>query len=298
MSDPATAPAATSSDPVARAYAHCVTLARRHYENFPVASCLLPAALRQPVAVIYAFARSADDIADEGDSDSRTRLSRLQQFRHALHSPAHDSGDYAQVFIAVADVRRRFDLPLALFDDLLTAFIQDVSCQRYATTAAVLDYCRYSANPVGRLLLHLNQCATPQNLQDSDAICTALQLINFLQDIGQDYSENQRIYIPEETMRQYGVDASWFAQRRTDAAMRRLIADRIAQARTLLLRGAPLAWRLRGRFGLEIRLIVAGGLRILEKLAQQQDDVFSRPRLNSRDKLRLLLTASRRHCPN
>lgn len=287
----------STPDSVTSAYDYCVRLAQRHYENFPVASWLLPRRLRKPVAVIYAFARTADDFADEGGHDSQWRLSRLENYRTCLQSLATGLIVDDPIFVALDDCRRRFDLPLSLFDDLLSAFIQDISRKHYATTTEVLEYCRYSANPVGRLLLYLDQSASPQNLSDSDAICTALQLINFLQDIGQDYSENDRIYIPEETMQRYGVDVSWFAERRTDTPMRELIHDRIDQARTLLFQGAPLAWRLSGRFGLEIRLIVAGGLCILDKLAQQHGDVFSRPRLDWRDKLRMFKTACSRSCP-
>ena len=284
-------------DAIANAYEYCATLARRHYENFPVASWLLPRSMRNPVAAIYAFARTADDFADEGTHDAQWRLTRLENYRTCLQSLATGVIVDDPVFIALDDCHRRFDLPLSLFDDLLSAFIQDVTCKRYATAAAVFDYCRRSANPVGRLLLYLNRSAIAQNLTDSDAICTALQLINFLQDIEQDYVENDRIYIPEETLQQYGVDSDWFAQRRTDDAMRDLIRDRIVQARTLLLQGAPLAWRLTGRFGLEIRLIVAGGLRVCDKLARQHDDVFGRPRLDRWDKLWMLKMACARACP-
>jgi len=298
MPDQTMAQQTPATDSIDSAYDYCIRLAQRHYENFPVASWFLPRALRKPVAAIYAFARHADDLADEGDHDTQWRLTRLENYRTCLQSLATGLIVDDPIFIAVDDCRRRFELPLSLFDDLLTAFIHDVTQRRYATTAAVLDYCRCSANPVGRLLLYLNQSASGQNLNDSDAICTALQLINFLQDIEQDYVENDRIYIPEDILQRYGVDDSWFAQRRTDQAMRNLINDRIEQARTLLLQGAPLAWRLRGRFGLEIRLIVAGGLRICDKLAQQHDDVFSRPRLDIWDKLWMLKTACGRRCPD
>jgi len=283
----------TSASPerIDQAYHHCLALARSHYENFPVASLLVPKTLRAPIAAIYAFARSADDLADEGDVEASVRLARLQDYRDRLQALARSDAVDDPVFIAVADSVRRYMLPLSLFDDLLTAFIQDVSTTRYATTTEVLDYCRYSANPVGRLLLHLNGVANEPNQRDADAICTALQLINFLQDLEQDYVENNRIYIPQQAMQRHGVDESWFARRRCDAAMRALIDEQIDQARTLLLLGAPLAWRLSGRFGLEIRLTVAGGLRILQRLAQAREDVFSRPRLQLADKLWMIKRA-------
>jgi squalene synthase HpnC len=276
---------------ISQAYDHCLSLARSHYENFPVASLLVPKKLRAPIAAIYAFARSADDFADEGQDDADIRLARLQAYRDQLQALSHGQTITDPIFIAIADSVARFALPLSLFDDLLSAFIQDVTTTRYATFADVLDYCHYSANPVGRLLLHLNGAVDEQNLRDSDAICTALQLINFLQDIEQDYVENNRIYIPQDALDSHGIDESWFASRRTDQAMRELIAGQIEQARLLLLQGAPLARRLQGRFGLEIRLTIAGGLRILQRLARQRDDVFSRPRLDVVDKLWMLKQA-------
>jgi len=272
-------------EPVDRAYRHCLSLAHSHYENFPVASLLVPKRLRGPIAAIYAFARSADDIADEGDVEADVRLARLQGYRERLQALGRGEPVDEPVFIAIADSIRRYSLPLSLFDDLLTAFIQDVRTTRYDTDAEVLDYCRHSANPVGRLLLYLYGVADDANLRDADAICTALQLINFLQDLEQDYRENNRIYIPQQALHRHGIDESWFVHRRSDAAMRALIDEQIDQARTLLLQGAPLAWRLRGRFGLEIRLTVAGGLRILQRLAQSREDVFSRPRLQWADKV-------------
>ena len=275
-----------SPGPVDRAYRHCLSLARSHYENFPVASLLVPKRLRGPIAAIYAFARSADDIADEGDVDAAVRLARLQGYRDRLQVLSRgETVDDEPVFIAIADCSRRYSLPLSLFDDLLTAFIQDVRTTRYDTDAELMNYCRHSANPVGRLLLYLYGVADDANLRDADAICTALQLINFLQDLEQDYRENNRIYIPQQAMHRHGVDESWFAQRRNDAAMRAMIDEQIDRARSLLLQGAPLAWRLRGRFGLEIRLTVAGGLRILQRLAQSRENVFSRPRLHWPDKV-------------
>lgn len=279
-----------------QAYAHCLRLAHSHYENFPVASKLIPAALRGPVAAIYAFARSADDIADEGDANAEQRLQQLQQYRDHL---AH-VGDGAKVddpiFIAVAAASQQYDLPLQLFDDLLTAFMLDVSKQRYADFNEVLFYCRHSANPVGRLLLHIFDAASPENLRDSDAICSALQLINFLQDLEQDFIENNRIYIPQDDMHSFNIDTHAFAEHRHNDNMTALINKQIDRARSLMLQGAPLAWRLKGRFGLEIRLTVFGGLTILKKL-QQQNDIFSRPRLGTTDKLHMVISALFRKCP-
>ena len=170
------------------AYRYCRQLAQSHYENFPVASLLLPKALRQPISVIYAFARNADDIADEGHYSASHRLAQLDHYEQQLIAASQQAyhGD-DPVFIALQDVMRRFQLPSQLFSDLLTAFRQDVEKDHYQNYTDLLNYCQYSANPVGRLLLHLNDQAQPYWLQQSDAICTALQLINIYQDIQQDY---------------------------------------------------------------------------------------------------------------
>lgn len=276
---------------VAGAYAHCLAVARGHYENFPVASRLLPARLRGPVAAIYAFARRADDIADEGDTDAATRLMKLDAMAAGLDALRTGRAPGDPVFIALADAIPRHALPLEPFYDLLTAFRMDVTTKRYATIAEVLNYCRYSANPVGRLLLHLYGHATPQNLSHSDAVCSALQLINFLQDIAQDFDENGRIYLPEDEMGRRGVTERHIAERRTDAAMRALVDRQIERARGLLLSGAPLGRALPGRAGLELRLIIHGGLRVLEKLAARTQDVFARPRLTKGDWMRILARA-------
>lgn len=273
-----------------QAYDHCLNLARSHYENFPVASRLLPRKMRQAVAVIYAFARSADDLADEGPAEAKVRLASLDAYRQTLERMAAGEAVDDPIFIALAATVRRHRLPLQLLFDLLSAFRQDVTVKRYATFTELRDYCRRSADPVGRLLLHLDGSADELNLRLSDRICTSLQLINFLQDLEQDYRENARIYLPLDEMAQHGVDESWFRERRSDAAMQALLAQQIQRARTMMLEGALLGERLSGRFGFEIRLIVQGGLRILERL-EQQHDLFSRPRLRRRDILLMVLRA-------
>lgn len=267
-----------------QAYAYCERMARNHYENFPVASRLLPARLRRPIAVVYAFARSADDFADEGERTVTQRLALLDGYGAELDAVARGGASGDPVFIALADVIARHELPLQLFHDLLSAFRQDVTQQRYADSAELLDYCRRSANPVGRLLLHLNGAASAENLQLSDNICTALQLINFHQDLVQDYDETGRIYIPLDEMQQYGVGPDHFRDRRNDEALRGLLRQQYRRSRDLMLAGAPLGRRLHGRFGWEIRLIVAGGLRVLERLDALVDTApFARPRLRRRD---------------
>jgi squalene synthase HpnC len=265
------------------AYAHCLRMAAGHYENFPVASHALPAPLRAPVAAIYAFARTADDYADEGDRAESERLALLDAWRRHLDALSRGEPVDDPVFIALADVLARHELPIAPFRDLLDAFTQDVTKRRYADSADLLDYCHRSANPVGRLLLHLFGHTSDEDLAQSDDICTALQLINFLQDLGQDFDENDRIYVPLDEMAACGVGEAHFAHRITDDAMLRLIELQAVRARSLLDRGAPLAWRLPGRIGLELRMIVLAAGRILDCIARERENVFFRPRLQRSD---------------
>lgn len=267
-----------------QAYACCEQMTRSHYENFPVASRLLPKRLRRPIAVIYAFARSADDLADEGDVTPTERLAQLDAYRQQLDAIAQDMASEHPIFIALADIIARHKLPLMLFHDLLSAFSQDVTQQRYSDFNEVLNYCRRSANPVGRLLLHLHGAASAENLQFSDHICSALQLINFYQDLAQDCDENDRIYLPLDEMTAYGVTEQHLQDHINDAAMRGLLAMHYRRCRTMMLAGAPLGRSLSGRFGWEIRLIIEGGLRVLARLESQlESDPFARPRLRKRD---------------
>jgi squalene synthase HpnC len=281
--------AADNHQQVAQAYAYCQQLVRSHYENFPVASFILPKRLRQPISVIYAFARTADDFADEGDDDAETRLKKLKQYDDYLD--AIDSGETIDdpIFIALADVIEKHQLPLQLFHDLICAFRLDVTRKRYTDIDDVWDYCRYSANPVGRLLLHLMDAATPENLERSDAICSALQLINFLQDIEQDYTENNRIYLPQADLERFNVSEEHIRNKCSDAAFAKLIHQQISYAREKMLFGKPLGRAVKGRFGFQLRLMINGGLRVLDLLEQQHDDLFSRPRLKKRDWLVMLL---------
>jgi squalene synthase HpnC len=280
----------TSTDPAVaytpeQAYAWCRELAQSHYENFPVASWLLPREMRDGVAAIYAFARLADDIADEGDGDIATRFAQLDNYAVQLDRlPGADD----PVFIALADLIPRYKLPTELFHDLLSAFRQDVTTTRYPNFDAVLDYCRRSANPVGRLLLHLNGSATEENLRLSDQICSALQLINFMQDLEQDYRENNRIYLPQDEMATFGVSEQDIASQRNSAALSALIDFQLERIRKMMFEGSRLGGQLHGRFGLEIRLIIEAGIKATEKLTEHGGDVFSRPRLTKMDYLRIL----------
>jgi phytoene synthase len=262
-----------------------------HYENFPVASFLLPAHLREPVEAIYAFARSADDIADEGDAPPMVRLAHLNDYRRALfcieQGKPIDDPRLAPIFNRLADNVRQFKLPISLFLDLLDAFSQDVVKTRYTDFAELADYCRRSANPVGRLLLHLYKAATPDNLAMSDQICTSLQLINFWQDVAIDW-QKQRIYLPQADMERFGVTEACIAGGEVTRQFSALMDFEIQRARTMMLHGAPLARRLPGRIGWELRLIVQGGLGVLDKIEANAYDVFNhRPILGKADWLRL-----------
>lgn len=273
------------------AYRHCLALAASHYENFPVASRLLPRHLREPIAVIYAFARTADDYADEGEHTPAQRLALLDQYRAQLDATLNGATSADPVFIALRDVISRHALPPQLFHDLLHAFRSDVTTSRYANFAALLDYCRHSANPVGRLLLHLYGAATPLNLQQSDAVCTALQLINFYQDLAQDIDENDRIYIPLDELARFSITEDDLRLHRDSVPLRALLDYQIERARTMMLSGAPLGNTLRGRIGFELRLVIHGGLRILDRLQQRRDTVFARPRLRRTDWLAIFWKA-------
>ncbi len=275
------------------AHAWCRDLARRHYENFPVASRLLPARLRRPVAVLYAFARSADDLADEGDLDPRQRLDGLDALATGLDAIEAGATPDGPLFTALADSMRRHRLPLEPLRDLLSAFRQDVTTSRYADFGELMDYCRRSANPVGRLLLKLDGSATPRNLALSDAVCSALQLVNFLQDLRQDADERGRIYLPQDEMRRFGVDDEQILHHRNSAGLRRLLRFQSERAHRLLRSGSPLGRQLRGRFGLEVRAILLGGERVLQRL-HRREDAFTRPRLTRRDQLAILWGAFRR----
>jgi squalene synthase HpnC len=291
-----------------------------HYENFPVASVLLPARLRPAVQAIYAFARSADDVADEGQMPDTQRLAELARYHAGLHSIAGQAGGLAHddplagLFTRLAQAIQTHQLPLQPFFDLLSAFEQDVSVKRYPHDAALQDYCRRSANPVGRLMLHLYGAATPENQQLSDAICTGLQLTNFWQDVVPDWHKG-RVYLPQDALDRHGINthalqaacegrAGFVAAPGSDTTTgpgnttlprgwNALMAERCALARKLVLQGAPLATRLPGRIGLELRLVVLGGLRILERLDTLNYDVFRhRPTLGRSDWLLLVWRAA------
>ncbi len=264
-----------------------------HYENFPVASVLLPARLRPAVEIIYAFARSADDLADEGDAAPEERLAALAAYEAELDRIALSLVPDTPLFQSLAGIIKTFRLPLQPFRDLLSAFKQDVAITRYPDFEMLADYCHRSANPVGTLMLYLYEAATPDNLRDSDAICSALQLINFWQDVAVDW-QKARIYLPLDDMRRHGITENDIALGHTTDAWRALMQFEIERTRALMLSGAPLALRLPGRIGWELRMVVQGGLRILEAIEAADYDVFRhRPKLGKRDWLKILWRAIR-----
>jgi squalene synthase HpnC len=257
-----------------------------HYENFPVASVLCPPALRPCITAIYHFARTADDIADEGDDPPATRRATLQAYRRDLEAVAAGGSPgsrWHQTFGALRVQMQRHKLPPALLHDLLDAFEQDVDHPVYADRAGLLGYCRLSANPVGRLLLHLYGIDEPAALRQSDAICTALQLINFWQDLSVD-GPRGRCYVSVEDARAHGVTPDEL-RRCTDSGPARALVRSLGDwSEGLMREGAPLALRVPGRAGWELRLVVQGGLRILEKIrGMDHAALLRRPRLTPLD---------------
>lgn len=274
-----------------------------HYENFPVASWLLPARMRPPIEAIYAFARGADDIADEGELSDAARLRALDRYLRALDAIEAGQPPAEAPFARLAVAVREHDLPLALLRDLIDAFKQDVVKKRYATFDELLDYARRSANPIGRLVLHVfaetgdrprfsdadHPGAFPVSaVSQSDAICSALQLVNFWQDVALDWAKG-RVYIPQEDLERFGVQERGIEARAADGKWAALMAFECQRARGMLLSGAPLARSLPGRLGLEIRATVHGGAAILDKIDAVSGDVFRhRPILARSDWIRIL----------
>jgi squalene synthase HpnC len=289
------------------AYAECERLARSHYENFPVASYLLPAAMRPHVAALYAFARVADDIADEGDAGPATRRWQLDCWQARLHravvaqgdeagatdlcrDPAshdgfHDrSGDRdARILMAVGHSIRSLSLPIALFDDLVSAFGQDIMTTRYASWCDVLDYCRRSANPVGRLVLRIAGYRDDRLDRSSDALCTALQLTNFWQDLGRDWRIG-RLYVPSETVRAAGASEDTLRGERLTDAWAHAIEICVAFTRAQFAEGRAVCDSVRGRLRAELRLTWWGGMRMLERVERRRFELLHhRPTLGAGD---------------
>lgn len=282
---------------LATSYKFCQNMAQSHYENFPVASILLPKRLRNPISVIYAFARTADDFADEGDAPQQHRLKQLTEFNTALQAITTNNyqGD-DPIFIALTDVIAQHQLPISLFEDLLYAFKQDVVKSRYANFDEVLDYCKLSANPVGRLLLLLDGQPSQVQLQQSDAICSALQLINFYQDIVQDITESDRIYIATDELNSFGISEQQLRDLNTEK-LAPLLRLQYQRARTIMQEGIALGITIKGRIGWEIRAMTLGGVTTLNKLMASDDNtLLNRPRLSKMTLLKILCVSFSKTC--
>ena len=265
-----------------QAYAYCQKLASSHYENFPVASILLPKHLRRPISAIYAFARTADDFADEGNIADDERLALLDAYHNTLiQIKTQRMASDNPIFIALSDTIQQYNLEYQLFDDLLTAFKQDVTQQRYASHIQVMHYCQHSANPVGRLLLQLHGHTDDICFQQSDAICTALQLINFYQDAQDDYRHRNRIYLPQDDMATQGVSETDLGAETSSPNLANLMQQQYQRTTSLLHMGIPLGTHLRGRFGWEIRTTILAACTLLYTLKHRPaDQQLQRPHLS------------------
>ena len=262
---------------------HCVAI--EHYENFPVASLLCPARLRPPITAIYHFARTADDIADEGTETADQRLAALADYAGELHAAiaGHRPSRWPAIMLPLVACIDRYSLPVSLLHDLLSAFAQDCGNPQYTDRHQLLDYCSRSANPIGRLLLHLYGVSDAPALAQSDAICTSLQLINFWQDPSVDLARG-RNYFPLRDLERHGLVYTDLAPGRDTPVTQALLAELTHWASMLMLEGRPLIRRLPGRVGWELALVVAGGLRILAKISAMQHRTLSaRPRLRPWD---------------
>jgi phytoene synthase len=283
-----TAPSSAVTD----AFAYCERMARAHYENFPVGSLLVPKNRRQHVYSIYAFARTADDFADEGYGTrgltEAGRLAALDDWERRLEDCYIGKADHP-VFIALAETVRELQLPIKLFRDLLSAFKQDVVKRRYADFDQVLDYCARSANPVGRLILLLFDYRDERLHQLSDHICTGLQLTNFWQDVGVD-ARKDRIYLPQDEMARFGVSEQDLLEKRFSDRYAALLEFQVERTRRLFERGRTLPSLVSGRLAIELRLTWLGGMRILERIEELgYDTLNARPAITTTDKIRLLV---------
>jgi squalene synthase HpnC len=274
----------------ARAYERCLQIASQHYENFPVASRLLPKPMRPYIAAVYAFARIADDFADEGQRTADSRIALLDDWEARLQRAirgAHevDDSDASAVFVALGDTIQKHALEPQLFSDLLSAFRQDVVVTRYATWEMLLDYCRRSANPVGRLVLRIAGHRTVLHDTASDAVCTALQLTNFWQDLERDWQKG-RVYVPQSVQTTHGAAEETLNDRRLTPEWRAAMAECVARTRALFNDGRAIADLVSGRLRWELRATWLGGMRILDRLEAVDYDAFrARPTLGSRDAL-------------
>jgi squalene synthase HpnC len=268
---------------------YCTRLARRHYENFTVASWLLPRQLRQHMAYVYAYCRWSDNLADEMGS-AQESLALLDWWHDELTACFEGRASHP-VFVALRDTIEEFELPIDPFRDLLVAFRQDQRKSRYATFDELLEYCRHSANPVGHIVLHLGRSYNEQTVSLSDSICTGLQLANFWQDVSRDF-ERGRIYLPAETMQRFGYDETRFATRRANDAFRQMLRCEVDRAESYLTGGRPLVKMMPPPLRIDVALFIDGGLAVLGAIRRLNYDVWTkRPTVGKLQKLRLLAAA-------
>jgi len=280
----------------AQAAAYCETLARRHYENFPVVSFLLPRTLRPHFFALYAYCRWADDLGDEVPEDTLS-LRLLNWWESGLNALFDGQMPQHPVFLALTETIREFGIPRSIFADLLTAFRQDRVQKEYTTREELLGYCRCSANPVGRLILYLTQTADEEAFRLSDAICTGLQLANFWQDVARDWYEKQRIYLPKEDRERFGYTDAQFAQNTSTPEFQALLEEEVCWAESFFEAGRPLIWKVPRRFRLEIRLFHDGGRAILNAVRKERFRVWEkRPEVGKTAKLALLFRALTLEC--
>jgi squalene synthase HpnC len=282
---------------IARADAACAALAESHYENFPVASRLLPPSMRPHVAAVYAYARVADDLADEGDAPPHVRQARLREWQGRLHDAAAGRTDAGgadgAIFLALGHSIRTLDLPIELFDDLLSAFAQDTTTTRYDSWSELFDYCRRSANPIGRLVLRIGGYGDPGMDRSSDALCTALQLTNFWQDLGRDWRAG-RLYVPREAWDATGAHEHDLADGRVTVAWHDALGQCLQRTRACYDAGRHVCDAVRGRLRLELRLTWLGGMRILDRVDRERTGLLrTRPSLGAADVPSLLWRAAR-----
>lgn len=281
---------------LADSYDYCRRIATSHYENFPVGSVLVPGRLRKYFYSIYAFARISDDFADEGYDGAYStadRLAWLGQWKDLLDRAyeADGRGTGHPVFIALADTAQKFNLPASLFQDLLSAFSQDVTVKRYENIDDLIDYCRRSANPIGRLILLLFGYKDELKFKQSDDICTALQLANHWQDVGVDLAKD-RIYLPAEDLNRFDVTVDDLKPLKATGKFKQLMEFEVSRVREMFLRGKPLCTSVSGRLGIELRAVWMGGTTILNKIEANDYDVFEkRPVIGGWDKFRILAKA-------
>ncbi|HEC29346.1 MAG TPA: squalene synthase HpnC [Gammaproteobacteria bacterium] len=278
-----------------QAYQHCQTLTGSHYENFPVASVFLPRNLRKPVSAIYTFARMADDIADEGNLHPEERTDLLNKAEQSLQLAAAGRPENEPVFIALSDVLKSHPGLLEHLLDLLIAFNMDVHKKRYTGFSEVLEYCRFSANPIGRMLLVLFNEASDKNLEQSDSICSALQIINFLQDIYSDYTDRDRIYLAQDEMEKFNITEADLGKKQPLPHAGEFLDMQIQRVFTMLRQGSPLGVHLPGRVGMELRMVTLGGWQILNKIHKRGGCFFISPRLGKPDWLWIMSRGLTRH---